>query len=98
MDEVVQEALKTIFEKYGVTIFTTSFSAWAYKVLVNKLQTHAATEGRRARKMADIDAAAGLTSFERPDCDLEQRLLHCLEQVNRVHLNNNRQPASLIDT
>jgi len=85
VDEVVQEALKTVFEKYGVTVFTTSFSAWAYKVLVNKLQTHVATEGRRARKMADINAAAELTSSARPDCDLEQRLLHCLEQVNRVH-------------
>ena len=52
-DEVVQETVKTIFEKYRQIEFELSFAAWAYRVLNNKLLTFSATKGRRERKIEE---------------------------------------------
>ena len=84
-EEVVQDALKVIFEKYRSTEFETSFTAWAYQVMKNRLLTHVTTAGRRDKRQTDIDAMPQEPSVNQPDKDLERRLLFCLEKVNRAH-------------
>jgi len=80
-EEIVQEALITIAEKYREIDFTTSFAAWAYRVLENKLLDYYRTKQRRESRIttrADGDATG---SSWNPDPEFKRRLLNCLQSV-----------------
>ena len=83
-DEVVQETVKTIFEKYRQIKFETSFAAWAYRVLNNKLLTFMATKGRREKKIEEQIERQPAVQNEGGG-DLEARLLACLSDLNRAN-------------
>ena len=84
VEEVVQEALKTVFEKYQAVDFEISFTAWAYKVLHHRLLTYVATESRRSRILEEKQPMVSQMTSASPDIDLERRLLECLRRVNSV--------------
>ncbi len=81
IEEVVQESVKTIFEKYREIEFETSFAAWAYRVLNNKLMTFSATRGRREKKIEE-QIEQRQTIPDDSTGDLEERLLDCLNSLN----------------
>ena len=54
-EEVVQEALLTISTNYGSMEFETSFAAWAYKVLQNKILDHVKKKRTRQALADQID-------------------------------------------
>ena len=80
-DEVVQEALVTICREYKSLDVTSSFSAWAYKVLDNRLLNHVETERRRRRRI--VEDSSELQSVPGPtvDFELRRRLLDCLRKI-----------------
>jgi RNA polymerase sigma factor (sigma-70 family) len=84
-EDVVQEALKTILEKHCQVDFETSFQAWAYQVLNNKLMTHMATQTRRVNILNDLSEQQVSHVAPSPDSDLERRLLDCLQKLHRVN-------------
>jgi RNA polymerase sigma factor (sigma-70 family) len=84
-EEVTQEALKTIYEKYRDIEFETSFSGWAYQVLNNKLMTTIRTRDRRRDKLAEAVPATESIPRDTAPGDLEARLLKCLRAVNKVN-------------
>ena len=82
--EVVQEALATIAAKYRDIEFTTSFSAWAYRVLEYKLMNYY----RNKKKLRVDHDPSKLDSTAAPEeCDpvLKLKLLECLRKVNNAY-------------
>ena len=82
-EEVVQEALMTIYREYGGITFTTSFSAWACKVLDNRVLDYLRRKQREGRRIEPgTDATAD--SIRRPveaNPDLRRKLLDCFQKV-----------------
>jgi RNA polymerase sigma factor (sigma-70 family) len=88
--EVVQDALMTISDKYTEIEFETSFAAWAYRVLENKMLQYYRTKGIRAEKIARMpDNEVGFRSWN-PDPELKRRLLDCLRKVSGVYIRHAR--------
>ncbi len=86
-EEVVQEALMLISNKYRDISFEKSFSAWAYNVLENILKHYyRSKKTRRIRKeqlMSNNDQDR--VAYHNPE--LKRRLEHCLKKINE---SNNR--------
>ncbi len=84
-EEIVQDAILTVSEKYKVTDFTTSFAAWAYRVLENKLlyyyRTKKTRQSRFIRMADERDTIADRTT----DPDLKRRLLVCLKKIGTAN-------------
>ena len=53
-EEIVQDALTTIVQKYRGIEFETSFAAWAHKVLEYKILDHFRARGRQADRRAEL--------------------------------------------
>jgi RNA polymerase sigma factor (sigma-70 family) len=80
-EEIVQDALTTIAEKFRAVKIETSFAAWAHKVLNNKLLDH--YKGKRVRSdvmadSVDIEMSADAVS----DPELKRRLMDCLKRIH----------------
>ncbi|MCP4684404.1 MAG: sigma-70 family RNA polymerase sigma factor [bacterium] len=86
-DEIVQEALVTICREYRKTEFETSFAAWAYKVLDNRILAFVSKRKRRSEREVPAgepsDIQATMTQVDRPQ--LKAKLLSCLRKVGRVN-------------
>jgi RNA polymerase sigma-70 factor (ECF subfamily) len=89
-EEVVQDALTTVFEKYRGIEFESSFSAWAYQVLRNKMMTYGTTVGRRQNKLEELRSQGEAISNSDAPSRLEQRLLECLHALNRSNTRHAR--------
>ena len=88
-EEIVQKALMTIYAEYGNITFTTSFAAWACKVLDNRILDYLRTRTRESRRL-DRSLPRGPDSLSRggeADPELKRRLQECLRKLCR---RNNR--------
>ena len=88
-EEVVQETLKTVFEKYRQIDFEISFVAWTYKILNHKLLTYSATKRRRSKKLEEMATRVQNRTSDGAQ-DLEKRLLDCLKVVNKASVRHAR--------
>ncbi len=89
--DVVQEALMTVAREYREIEYHSSFSAWAYKVLDNKILSYIKKKrlaGARESSMADDDIAQRLGSVEDPS--LRTTLLDCLKKLNNFNARHAR--------
>lgn len=87
--DVAQEAMAIIAREYKSVQFETSFIAWAYKVLDNRLLGYIKKKRQRGDKVVTVDDInlAGGAMIE-INIDLKKRLLDCLKKVgsaNRRH-------------
>ncbi len=90
-EEIIQESLMVIAEKYKDIEIEVSFTAWAYRVLENKLLSYYRTKKGRAGKlvpMADDDNNPDRAPA--PDPSFKRRLLDCLKKVNRANTRHAR--------
>jgi RNA polymerase sigma factor (sigma-70 family) len=86
-EEVVQDALLTVAEKYKGIEFETSFAAWAHKVLSNKVLHYFRTRAGHERRFVGLEEGSSPAKADSLDSDLETRLLDCLRKIIVV---NNR--------
>ena len=87
-EEVVQEALMTVYAEYNAITFKTSFSAWACKVLDNRILNYLRKKQRESKRLEPgIDAASDAPeSGGVNNPDLKRRLLDCLQKLCRRNL------------
>ena len=85
LEEVVQETMLTIADKYKTIEFKTSFSAWAYRVMENKLLNYYKIKYKSRDRVSssDEDASEGLV-FD-IDPVLKKTMLDCLRKINEVY-------------
>jgi RNA polymerase sigma factor (sigma-70 family) len=84
--EVVQDALMVITSKYREIEFDTSFAAWAYGVLENKLLHYYRQKSTRASHPPELAEGVKPAPLPDPDPGLKNRLLDCLRKVGRANI------------
>lgn len=86
-EEIVQDALATIAGKYRGIDFETSFAAWAYKTLENKILHYYRTKRCRESKFSQISNGDLQSTPVSIDPVIKRRLLDCFKKISEV---NNR--------
>jgi len=92
--DVLQDTLLAIAREYRQIEFETSFSAWAYKVLDNRILAYIKRKQlRQGRTEAGADSRGSQNRAEDVNPDLRLRLLDCLRKIGEV----NRRHARILD-
>jgi len=86
-EEVVQEAMITICREYRQLEFETSFAAWAYKVLKNRILAYISARKRRFDREVSAGDRLGnqVPAVATVGTELKDKLLTCLKKVGRVN-------------
>jgi RNA polymerase sigma factor (sigma-70 family) len=84
-DEIVQDALMIIAQKYKEIEIKSNFAGWAYQVLNNKIMDFVKIRRIRADILARVSVSLGLQSSYRTDPLLEARLLECLKKTGQAN-------------
>jgi len=84
-EETVQEALMTIAQKHRTTEFETSFKAWAYRILENKILDCRRARQNRRRRFAAMTGQESLGSRSDTVPALKRRLLECLQKLAGIN-------------
>jgi RNA polymerase sigma factor (sigma-70 family) len=84
-EEIVQDALTTIAEKYCQVQIESNFAGWAYKVLNNKVLDYYKSKKVRAVRMAPLEVAESDFVGVATDPQLKTRLLDCLKKIHGVN-------------
>ncbi len=82
-EDVVQDALTVVAQKYKETAFVSSFAGWAHNVLRNTLSSHIRSKATRARLQPEVIASMADSSTPPVDDGLRRRVLSCLDRVAR---------------
>lgn len=82
-EEIVQETLMTITAKYKEIKFETSFSAWSYKVLENKLMSFHRTKKSREEKIRQLTEKNMTSPNWTPNPTLRLKLRECLQAISK---------------
>ncbi|MDH3889577.1 MAG: RNA polymerase sigma factor [candidate division Zixibacteria bacterium] len=87
-EEVVQESLLTIYKEYKTITFTSSFAAWAYKVLNNRILAQIKKGQRQASRLQPLPEGDTTVAPASEDFDpaLKRRLLDCLKKIRSTNL------------
>jgi len=80
-EELVQDTLATIAEKYRGIDFAASFAAWAYKTLENKLLHYYRTKHGRESRFAQMTDDQEHEDFRASDPALKRQLMNCLRRI-----------------
>ncbi len=83
IEEIVQETLMTITAKYKEIDFEISFSAWAYRVLENKLMSFHRTRQSRENKIQQLTEEKKTFPNWTPNPTLQLKLKECLQSVSK---------------
>ena len=90
VEEVLQETLMTVAKKHRGIEFESSFAAWAYRVLENKILDYYRAKGSHEVRFAVMsDSQEGLAP-ENPDPMLKKRLLDCLRKICGINIRHAR--------
>lgn len=82
-EDVVQETLVTIMEKSRDIEIETSFAAWAYKILQNKIMNYVSSKQNRKRLSENPGAEFKNTGTPHRDVELSLRLRECFRKINK---------------
>lgn len=86
-DEIVQETIMAILKEYKHLVVETSFSAWAYKVLDNRILNYIGSKKREFEKKNKLKE--NLNSSDNsidPSYDLKRHLMECLKKIAGANL------------
>ena len=86
-EELMQEALMTVFDKYRNVEQIDNISAWSHKVLNNKILNYFKTKALHEGKLEELKQKAIVDNPVAPDSSLEIQLLDCLKKISAI---NNR--------
>ncbi len=81
-EEIVQDALTTIAEKYRQVQIESSFAGWAYKVLNNKVLDYYKSKRVRSARTTPLEVAEPDLIGAATDPQLKTRLLDCLRKIH----------------
>ena len=87
-EEVVQESLMTIYKEYKTITYTSSFTAWAYKVLNNRILAQIKKGQRQSNRLQRLPEGDTVVSpaSEKSDPVLKRILLDCLHKIRGTNL------------
>lgn len=83
VEDILQAALATVAEEFRQLEVTSSFSAWAYKVVENKFLAYLQTKRRQGGRYESLHDSDGYGKDWHPDLSLKRNLLKCLAGIAR---------------
>ena len=86
VDDVVQEAMMTICREYRNLVVTDSFTAWAYKVLDNRVLSFVQAQQTRMRRLDPDDSTIDGRPSPTFDPELRRRLTECVRKICAANL------------
>ncbi len=86
-EELAQDALMTVFNKYKKVEHIYDISAWAHKILSNTILNYFKTKTLHEGKMGELKQTSAEEETIDSDGDLELQLLDCLRKIGSI---NNR--------
>lgn len=81
VEDIVQDALAVVAQKYREMTFASSFAGWAHNVLRNTLLSHIREKATHSRLRPEVMAAMDRGADPPVDLDFERKVTHCVEQV-----------------
>jgi RNA polymerase sigma factor (sigma-70 family) len=84
-EEIAQDAVTAILQNYRKTVITSSFSAWAQRVVENKIADYYRATPKRQRESAELTEQATPAGSWTPDPNFRMALLECLRKVNAIN-------------
>ncbi len=85
-EEVVQNSLTAIAEKYKAISIRTIFSAWAYGIFEKNLKNYYRSKRYHLSKMGRLIDKASASEPYNPDLVLKAGLIDCLKKVSRLNI------------
>ncbi len=85
-NDIVQNAIVAISKEYREIEITTSFSAWAYKVLQNRILKYFNSNQRKTSNEESLLQFYVPPGNFKPDPTLESRLVGCLKKISQAGL------------
>ena len=89
-EEIVQDALLTIVQEYSQVEIHTSFAAWAYKVVDNKILGYIKKKKQSAGTMVEYSDFSSSIQGKAIDPTLRRVLLDCLKKLSKTRLRYSR--------
>ncbi len=89
-EELMQEALMTVFGKYKDVERIDNIAAWAHKVLNNKILNYFKTKALHESKLGELEQKAVGNKPIVPDSTLELQLLDCLKKIGSINTRHAR--------
>jgi RNA polymerase sigma-70 factor (ECF subfamily) len=89
-EELAQEALLTVLKEYQNVEISTSFAAWVFKIVDNRILAYWGTKQRTRDRHMPLDASTDLPAHTHPDPDLKRQLLKCLKQLGEIKVRHAR--------
>jgi len=84
-EEVVQDSLATVIQKYKGVEIETSFAAWAQRVLDLNILEYIRKKGRTARRFEPMPDEESSITAGNPNPTLKLKLLDCLKKVSQAN-------------
>jgi len=81
IDDIVQDALKTVVEELKNVTITSSFSAWAAKILDYKILAYIKKKRTTHSRISNTPPDENYHSAQRVSSDLKLQLMYCLKQL-----------------
>lgn len=91
-EDVLQDALAAVAGQYDELTVESSFAAWAYRVLSNKIVDHFKLKKIRAGKMEQLSQRRAEVVIRNPDPMLKLRIKACFAKIHQAH----KQHASIL--
>lgn len=84
-EEVIQAAMTKIADKYREIEITSSFAAWAHKVLKNEILTYYRSRSSRRKRFESLADAEETKPASSTDPTLKAQLLECIRKMNQPY-------------
>ena len=84
-EEIVQNSLLVVYEKYADIDIKTSFAGWAHTILTNKIKEYYRTKSMHNRKLDEYVQQNSDSGNAEYITDLIRRLQECIRKLNEVN-------------
>lgn len=81
VEDIVQDALAVVAQKYKETTFVSSFAGWAHNVLRNTLLSHYREKAIHSRLQPEVLASMDRRADPTEDLEFQRKVVHCVERV-----------------
>jgi RNA polymerase sigma factor (sigma-70 family) len=88
--EIVQETLSVVAQGYKTIDFEISFSAWAYRILENKIMNYYRAKKVKESNFSQIQETEKRKVFFQKNPLLENSLIKCLKKIHRFNKDHAR--------
>ncbi|MFH2048985.1 MAG: sigma-70 family RNA polymerase sigma factor [bacterium] len=84
--DMVQEVMTVISEKYKTVTITTNIAAWAYGIFENNLKRYYRDKNRKSRLFKEYLSTTTKISPEPTDYELRNKIIKCLKKICKENL------------